>query len=155
MNRTDEVTILPFKPEYQAEAKTLILAGLEDHWGTLDLSMNPDLNDIATTYVNAHFLVAMQNGKIIGTGALIPHSDGTSEIVRMSVDKALRRQGIGRRILHMLCRHAKSRSYKQIILETTETWHEVVEFYKGFGFQITHYQDGNVYFALDLSNFNI
>ena len=153
MNQTDEVTILPFQPEHQADAKALILAGLEDHWGTLDLSMNPDLNDIAATYANAYFLVARNNKNIIGTGALIPHANGTAEIVRMSVNKGLRRQGIGRRILSELCKYAKLNGYKQIILETTETWHDVIEFYKSFGFQIIYYQDGDVYFSFDLTNF--
>jgi hypothetical protein len=36
------------------------------------------------------------------------------------------------------------------VLETTETWMEVIEFYQRFGFQITNYKDGDVYFALDL-----
>ena len=150
---TPNIIIIPFESKHQAEAKALILAGLEEHWGTLDLSMNPDLNDIGKTYEAAHFLVALQNGKLIGTGALIPHPDGTAEIVRMSVDIRLRRLGIGKRILCELCLYAKSNGYKQIILETTETWDEVIEFYKRFGFQITHYQDGDVYFALDLADF--
>jgi len=147
------ITITPFETKYQDEAKALILAGLEEHWGTLDLSMNPDLNDIGETYADAYFLVALQKGKLIGTGALIPRSDDVAEIARMSVNTQLRRLGIGKRILRELCLYAKSNGYKQIILETTETWLEVIEFYKRFGFQITHYQDGDVYFALDLSNF--
>jgi len=153
MDTIDNITIVPFRLEHQAEAKALILAGLEEHWGTLDLSMNPDLNDIGKTYEAAHFLVALQNGKLIGTGALIPQSDKVAEVVRMSVNTQLRRLGIGKRILRELCLYAKSNGYKQIILETTETWHEVIEFYKRFGFQITHYQDGDAYFSLDLSNF--
>ena len=42
--------------------------------------------------------------------------------------------------------------YKRVILETTETWQEVIEFYKSFGFQITCFKDGDVYFSLDLHN---
>jgi len=145
------ISIVPFQPEHQDAAKRLILAGLKQHWGVLDPSKNPDLNDIGTTYANAIFLVALQNGKLIGTGALVPHSDGVGEIVRMSVAVEMRRHGLGSRILRELCSQAKAKGYRQIILETTETWHEVIEFYKRFGFQITHYHDGDVYFSLDLS----
>jgi ribosomal protein S18 acetylase RimI-like enzyme len=149
-NQTSEIIFRPFKPEDQAAAKTLILAGLKEHWGTLDPTLNPDLNDIAQTYANATFLVAWQGDKIIGTGALVPRENGVAEIVRMSVAADQRRKGIGRQILQKLCEQAKRNGYKRLVLETTETWTEVIEFYQRFGFQITHYLDGDVYFALDL-----
>ena len=148
------ITILPFQPEDQSEVKKLILAGLKEHWGVLDPTKNPDLNDISLTYAEAIFLVARQNDKIIGTGALVPKPDGTAEIVRMSVAANLRRKGIGRKILQKLSEQAKRNGYKRLVLETTETWYEVIEFYKQLGFQITHYLDGDVYFVLDISKVN-
>jgi GNAT superfamily N-acetyltransferase len=68
----------------------------------------------------------------------------------VSVVAEMRRNGIGGMILQRLCENAKSKGYKQLVLETTDTWHEVIEFYMKFGFQITHYLDGDVYFALDI-----
>jgi putative acetyltransferase len=150
MNQSQDITILPFQPEYQSEVKNLVLAGLAEHWGTLDPTKNPDLDDIGFTYAYAVFLVAWQNNKIIGTGALVPKSNGTAEIVRISVAANMRRKGIGRKILQGLCEQAKLDGYKRLVLETTETWYEVVEFYKQFGFQITHYLDGDVYFSLEI-----
>jgi len=151
MKPTQDIIILPFQPENQAEVKNLVLTGLAEHWDTLDPSKNPDLDNISLTYANAVFLVAWQNNKIIGTGALVPKSSDTAEIVRMSVAANMRRNGIGRKILQRLCEHAKSNRYKGLVLETTDTWLEAIEFYKTFGFRITHYLDGNVYFALDIS----
>lgn len=145
-----KITIRPFQPKDQFKVKTLILAGLKEHWGTLDPTKNPDLNDIAQTYANATFLVAWDGDKIIGTGALVTRANGTAEIVRMSVAANQRRKGIGGQILQELCEQAKRNGYKHLVLETTETWTEVIEFYQQFGFQITHYQNGDVYFALDL-----
>jgi len=150
MDPTQDVIILSFQPENQAEVKNLILAGLAEHWGTIDPSKNPDLNDICSTYANAIFLVAWLQNRIIGLGALIPKSNNTAEIVRMSVAADMRRQGIASQILQRLCDHARSNGYQHIVLETTETWHEVIEFYKRFGFQITHSLNGDVYFAHDL-----
>ena len=95
----------------------------------------------------------MVYGTIVGTGAFLPCSDDTLAIVRMSVAKSYRRQGIGRRTLCALCRQAYENGYKSVILETTETWHGVIAFYQAFGFQITHYTDGDVYFALGLREF--
>ena len=150
MNQSQDITILPFRSEYQAEVKNLVLAGLAEHWGTLDPSKNQDLNDISYTYANGIFLVAWQNNQIIGTGALLPLSNDTAEIMRMSVVANMRRKGIGKMILQKICERAKIDGYKRLVVETTETWNEVIEFYKQFGFQITHYLDGDVYFALDL-----
>jgi GNAT superfamily N-acetyltransferase len=150
MKPRPEINILPFQPEDQTEVKNLVLAGLSEHCGTLDPSKNPDLNDIGLTYADTVFLIAWQDKKIIGTGALVPRSIDTAEIVRMSVVADMRRNGIGGMILQRLCENAKSKGYKQLVLETTDTWHEVIEFYKKFGFQITRYLDGDVYFALDI-----
>ena len=145
------IRLEPFQPGDQEPAKRLILAGLEQHWGVLDLSMNPDLDDIAASYAGAIFLGARQAGRIVGTGALVPRPDGVAEIVRMSVDRQLRRQGLGRMILSELHRRATRMGFRRIVLETTEAWQEVVAFYLDYGFHITHRQDGDVYFALDLA----
>lgn len=146
-----EITLQPFKPEDQAAVKALILAGMAEHWGFIDPTLNPDLNNIAQSYAGAHFLVAWQQGAVVGCGALAPRGGGTAEIVRMSVAAHLRRQGLGAMILNHLIQQARASSIQQIVLETTETWSEVVAFYLRHGFRITHHKDGDVYFALDLN----
>jgi putative acetyltransferase len=145
-----EITLRPFQPADQAPVKDLILAGLAEHWGWLDPTKNLDLDDIAASYAGGVFLVARHQGQIIGTGALAPRSNDTGEVVRMSVAANWRRQGIGRRILQDLVDGARQSGYRRIILETTETWQEVIAFYLRFGFRITHYQAGDVYFELAL-----
>ena len=145
-----DITITPFRAENQAEVKSLILAGLAEHWGALDPSKNPDLDDIAATYAGATFLLAWLQGRIVGTGALVPKTDSVAQIVRMSVAADMRRRGIGRLILRQLVERAKSAGYRQIVLETTATWHEVIAFYTRCGFRITHYHNEDAYFALDL-----
>ncbi len=147
------LSIVPFRPEDQQPAKALILAGLEEHWGVLDEGKNPDLNDIASSYADAVFLVAWQDGEIVGTGAFRPVSGETVEIVRMSVKQGKRRQGIGSEILAELCWRAYRQGYKRAILETTASWEEVVVFYQAFGFEVTHQVAGDLYFAMDLQEF--
>ncbi len=142
--------LLPFQSKDQSAVKSLILDGLAEHWGTLDESKNPDLDNIALSYAEATFLVAWLDDEIVGTGAFIPRSESQVEIVRMSVKKEMRKQGIGQKILSELCRKASQYGYKEVILETTETWLGVINFYQQFGFEITHYQDGDVYFKMSL-----
>ena len=151
--REKRLAIVPFRRENQQAVKRLILAGMKEHWGRLDESKNPDLEDIASAYADGVFLVAWQDGEIVGTGAFRPVSDETVEIVRMSVKREERRQGIGREILMALCRRAHDEGYRKAVLETTPSWQEVIAFYQAFGFEITHYTGDDVYFALDLPVF--
>ena len=116
-----EVKIIPFRPEDQEAVRRLILEGLKEHWGILDENKNHDLNNISMSYAKDIFLVAWKNDKIVGTGAFLPRSEDTVEVVRMSVQRYLRRRGIGGRILTELCKRAYRRGYKRLILETTET----------------------------------
>ncbi|PKO03932.1 MAG: GNAT family N-acetyltransferase [Chloroflexi bacterium HGW-Chloroflexi-5] len=150
MKLINNITILPFQPADQAEVKQFVLAGLVEHWGFLNSTLNPDLNDIEASYADGLFLVALQDGRIAGTGALLPRSEYSAEIMRMSVPPQLRRSGLGHAILQRLCEEAKAMGFQKIILETTETWQGVIAFYLNFGFHITHQQDGDVYFALEL-----
>lgn len=139
----------PFQPSDQPIVKQLILAGLVEHWGVLDPTLNPDLNDIAHTYAAGDFIVACINGEIIGTGAIIPENKN-GRVVRMSVKKEKRRLGIATVILNHLIEIAKDKGYEQVVLETTSTWQDVIQFYLRNNFTITHHADGDTHFVLSL-----
>ena len=119
---TQQISIKSFESEDQEVVQSLILAGLAEHWGEIDPTLNPDLNDISAYYEDATFLVAWFGDRIIGSGALIPQSDQVAEIVRMSVSPEFRRRGIGRQILERLCQEAKALGFQRIGLETTSIW---------------------------------
>ena len=145
-----KLIIIPFHPADQAKVKKIITEGLGEHWGKIDPNKNPDLLDIARYYQSEIFLVAWLEDEIVGAGALITRSDRVAEIVRVSVATHCRRQGIGHSILDVLIMHAQDKGYQNIILETTETWNGVIDFYLSYGFQTTHYDQGNVYLKLNL-----
>ena len=146
--KQEKVEIRPFQPADQAALKQLILDGLADHLGTLDPALNPDLDDIANSYQGETFLVAVQAGAIVGCGALVEEEGmvGYGRIVRMSVKKENRRQGIGQFILHHLQIAAQERHFHTIVLETTQTWVEVVTYYQANGFRIIGHHNGDTHF---------
>jgi ribosomal protein S18 acetylase RimI-like enzyme len=146
------VTINEFRPDDQEAVRNLILHGLKEHWGSLDPSKNPDLIDISASYGGQVFLVAREAGEIVGCGALVQETEGVARIVRMSIAAHRRRLGIGQLILWHLVRTARRKGYRQIILETTETWQDAVSFYERNGFRTTHFVDGDRYFVLDLDS---
>lgn len=146
----NKLVIIPFHPDDQARVKKIIIEGLGEHWGKIDPNKNLDLFDIARNYHSELFLVAWLEDEIVGTGALIHRSKRIGEIVRVSVAPQVRRQGIGQAILDALINHAKNKGYQKIVLETTETWTRVIDFYLSYGFQATHHEHGNVYFGLEI-----
>ena len=89
-----DLSIQRFTPADQQAARALILQGLAEHWGELDLSLNPDLNDIAASYAAGVFLCAWLEGNLVGTGAIVPEGEGVMRVARMSVQRERRRTGI-------------------------------------------------------------
>lgn len=144
------VEIRPFKREDQLPARQLILNGLAEHWGWLDLSKNPDLDDIAACYSGGVFLVAVHRGEIIGTGGLLPGADRSAQIVRVHVAEHYRRMGVGSLIMDALSEIARGMGFMRLVLETTATWEDAIAFYRRLGFQTTHHLDGDVYMAKQL-----
>ena len=151
---TWNVRMRRFQPQDQAAARGLVLAGLEEHWGGLDLTMNPDLDDIASAYAGATFLVAEAGpgDRLVGTGGLVRESENVARIVRMSVAAGARGNGVGSKILYGLLESARGAGYRRLVLETTETWAEAVAFYERRGFREVGRRDGEVHMALDIES---
>ncbi len=137
-HRIDDLT-----PGDHAAVRELILAGLADHWGTVDPALNPDLDDLEGAYGHGRTLVVRDDaGSIVATGTIVPRGEGTAEVVRMSVDRSVRRAGLGRLVLDELVATARSWGIDRIVLETTSTWTDVVAFYRRCGFRVTHRAEG-------------
>ncbi len=142
--------IRPFAASDQSAAKALVQAGLGEHWGWIDHTLNPDLNDIAASYQDGVFLVAERESRLVATGAFLPAGPGVVQIVRMSVRADCRRSGLGRAMLAALLERARNAANTRAVLETTENWGDVIAFYLANDFVITHRVDGEVWFAREL-----
>ncbi|WP_291566178.1 MULTISPECIES: GNAT family N-acetyltransferase [unclassified Clostridium] len=149
MKGFDEFNIIPFSKEYQEETKKLILEGIKEYVGEININFNKDLNNIEEQYKDGKFLLAIHKEKLIGTGALIYNGE-FGQIVRMSVDKNYRNLGIGKKLLDELIEHALKNNTKKIIVETTNNWKNAINFYKSYGFKFLHYKDDDIYFYLDI-----
>lgn len=64
------------------------------------------------------FLVATRGGRPVGCGAVRRIDASTAELKRMYVERALRGQGLGRRLLEALEREARSLGVERLVLET-------------------------------------
>jgi len=140
--------VRPFTAADQTAARSLILTGLGEHWGFIDETLNPDLDDIATAYPAATslFLVVEDAGDLIGAGCLIEDDPRTGRLVRMSVAAAARGRGIGRRLVSELEAAARHRGYTRLVCETTEDWVDATGLYLATGFTETGIRNGDRHF---------
>ncbi len=131
-----ELCIRSFEVDDQQQARWLILQGLGEHFGYIDETLNPDLDDILHNYIiPGHvFVVACMGDEIVGTGALILHGEGLSEMVRISTRKDYRRRGIGQAIIAYLVNVARQRGDRRIIVKTNASWHDAINLYKRLDF---------------------
>jgi putative acetyltransferase len=126
----------------QEAVRSLILAGLGERWGSVDPTLNSDVDDLAATYAAGRVLVASAGAVVVGTGTVTRRGDTTAEIVRMSVAPAFRRTGLGRRLVADLVATARGWGMSRVVLETSAQWTDVVEFYMRCGFTQTHFESG-------------
>ncbi len=145
--------IRPFVLADQHAARRLILDGLKEHFGVLDEACNPDIDDVAASYVDrGHlFLVAEDGCVLIGTGALLFEDARVGRLVRVSVARPWRRQGLGRALVQHLIEAARSRGVVRLWMETNDDWSAAIGLYAACGFAEVDRRDGNIYMALDLS----
>jgi ribosomal protein S18 acetylase RimI-like enzyme len=149
---TGELTIRSFAPADQTAARRLILNGLGDHFGTIDETMNPDLDDIEAHYLRPghRFVLAERDGELVGAGALIAEGPGVGRLVRMSVAAQHRGRGIGRALVRHLIGEARARGYRRVVIETNDDWWDAIGLYRACGFVEFDRRDGDVHMGLDL-----
>lgn len=135
MSNTD-ILLRAFVSADQAPARRLILEGLGEHFGFIDETLNPDLDDIAANYLaQGHlFLVAECRQALVGTGALLVRPDLTGELVRVSTHCAYRRQGIARVICRQLIERGRQRGLRKLFVQTNLDWDGAISLYQQMGF---------------------
>ncbi len=141
--------IRPFTSADQTAARTLILTGLGEHWGSIDETLNPDVDDISTHYppeTADFFIVEDAGGAIIGAAGLIREDEETGRIVRMSVAKSARGRGLGKRLVAQLESTARARGYRRLVCETTHDWTDAIALYTATGFTELGVRDDDRHF---------
>ena len=81
------------------------------------------------------FIVAVDQGRIIGCGGFRRIGDGRAEIKRMYVDPTARGRGVGRQILSALEGRAVAAGYNEIWLETGSEQPEAISLYLSAGYR--------------------
>lgn len=145
-----------FEPRDQDAVEALIQAGLRERWGSqFDPSCNPDLADIETNYLGRGAIVVVAEepsaGGIAGAGMLVPESQSVGRLVRMSVDAAHRRRGIGRLLVdELLCRAGRA-GLERVVVSTDTPWTSALGLYESRGFAVTGVDDTDTHLEITVT----
>ena len=147
------LVIRDFIPSDQAAARHLILEGLGEHFGAVDETRTPDIDDIAANYIGCGhlFLVAEDALGPVGTAALIFEGGATAQIARVSVASRWRRRGLAKALVMCLVEAGRARRLVRLWMETNDDWEPAIRLYRACGFREYDHKDGNIYMELDLS----
>lgn len=96
-----------------------------------------DLDDLEASYIDRGGLFRVledRSGTIVGTVGLYPLDEGEIELRKMYFDKAIRGQGLGRKLLAAVVDAARDLGFSRISLETASVLKEAIGLYASFGF---------------------
>lgn len=113
---------------FQADATEVFI---QRHGHTLE-----DVDDFRRDYSppGGLFLVALEDGVMIGTGAIRRYDDDTAELRRMWLLESYQGQGIGYRLWRELRAFAVAAGYRRVRLTTDEENVRARAFYERLGF---------------------
>jgi ribosomal protein S18 acetylase RimI-like enzyme len=82
--------------------------------------IDSDFDDIEGAYINKRgdFLVGIQDGEIVVTGAIRKHTETCGELKRLRVRRDYQRQGYGETMMRKLIERGRELGYRELILDT-------------------------------------
>ena len=92
------------------------------------------------------YWVAEDDGKFIGGCGIFPTQnlpEGCAELVKLYLDAAYRKRGIGRRLMEMSLESAKEIGYTQIYLESLPELGKAISLYRKQGFRFIDHKMGD------------
>ena len=142
------IEIRPIQKQEILEAKRVIFTVAFEIFkeaGTLEESIAKysaqgklsEMDDVQANYFGngGAFLVTVQDGRIIGTGAIRYLEEGVCELKRLWLLTEYHGQGLGFRMMQELFRVSREKGYKIMRLETDRIVQaRAVEFYERLGF---------------------
>jgi N-acetylglutamate synthase-like GNAT family acetyltransferase len=132
--------IVPFAPEHAEGVVAVILPIQQAEFGIpITLDAQPDLEDIPGFYQrgDGNFWVALADGKVVGTLALLDIGSHQAALRKMFVASTHRgpEHGIAKALLETLLAWCRARGVREIYLGTTASFLAAHRFYEKNGFR--------------------
>jgi N-acetylglutamate synthase-like GNAT family acetyltransferase len=135
------IRIVPYSDNFARGVRDLIVPIQQEEFGiAITYDDQPDLHDIPAFYRKGHgdFWIALHNGEVIGSIALVDIENGEAALRKMFVKKAYRGagHGVAKELLDTLLEHAHQTGVKEVYLGTTSKFLAAHRFYEKSGFDL-------------------
>ena len=133
------IQIVPFASQYEEQVGALIVGIQRDEFQiAITLEDQPDLQEIPAFYQQGagNFWVALSEGKVVGTVALLDLGNHQGALRKMFVHASYRGpgHGVSARLLDTLLEWSRARGVREVFLGTTEKFRAAHRFYERNGF---------------------
>jgi len=135
-----------FKEEYKLDFKALNLQWIKKYFRVEEEDRK--ILENPKSYVidrGGQIFFAINDGKAIGTAAMVLVEEGIFELSKMAVDPNYQGLGIGRRIVDECIKFAKYHKAQEIFLITNDKLLPALELYRSSGFELDENYDDNRY----------
>jgi GNAT superfamily N-acetyltransferase len=139
--------IVTFDPAYAADFKRLNLVWLERYFPVEPLDAEVLSNPEETIIkLGGMIFFALLDDAVVGTCALIRHTESLFELSKMAVDDTHQGKGIGTQLLSHAIAWARSQSIPKLFVETNTVLESAVRLYQRLGFRATTYESSNAHY---------
>ena len=159
------IAIRPIRKDEIPAAKRVILTvayGIFGWDGSLEDSIHyfensdefVDMDNLESHYFDngGLFLAALNDGSLIGSGAIRKLDTTTAELKRIWLLEAYHGQGIGYQLVTLLFNFARDQAYQYVRLQTSPQQIRALAFYKKLGFkEIPCYNDDNETVSMEIA----
>jgi GNAT superfamily N-acetyltransferase len=140
------IEVQPFAPKFTQGIADLIVPIQQDEFGiAITYQDQPDLQDIPGFYQKGagNFWIATDNGKVVGSVALLDIGNRQAALRKMFVAQSHRGKeaGVAARLLNTLLDHSRAAGLQKIFLGTTDKFLSAHRFYEKHGFQRVPIED--------------
>ncbi|HUV02169.1 MAG TPA: GNAT family N-acetyltransferase [Desulfobacteria bacterium] len=139
--------IVAFNAAYADDFKCLNLVWLERYFQVEPIDVEV-LSNPGETIIKPGGMVffALLDGAVVGTCALIRHTDDLFELSKMAVADSQQGKGIGTQLLVHVIEWARARSIQKLFVETNTVLERAVRLYQRVGFREIAHDSSNSHY---------
>lgn len=151
VNSSSSFTVVPFTSEYRDAFRALNLQWLVDNalYEAADDKQLDNPEEIIAT--GGEIYVALVDGNVAGTAALIPHNEQRVELAKVCVTPSAHGRGIGRALTEYCLGRARIRRYATVVLTTSSKLTAAIRLYESVGFQRVPVPEWSPYVTADVA----
>ena len=145
------MTVEPYQPEHALAYEELNRTWLVDN-GLIEPADEPQLTNPDETIIDpgGQIFVALENGSVIGTCAVVPHGPGEFELVKLAVAPSAQGRGIGTQLVEASLNFARHHGAQRVTLLSSSRLPAALKLYERTGFKYAPLPTTNPYATADV-----